>query len=409
MIKLKLQNLIQTADQCVKCGLCLPHCPTYRLFQNENESPRGRISLIQALANQQLEVDDYMRSSLGHCLNCGACESACPSEVEYGVLINSARQILKNKPVPWYLDKMIRYGYHDFNTNLVKKAIWFFQKTPLHKWFAATKLGDSPINDLMPEDVTASPLKMTYPNQVDFVGKVALFTGCFGYLFDTGTLHAAIQLLTQLGYEVDIPENQICCGSLHYHAGDYETAASFAKRNVQAFQQEDYDAVIITASGCGALLKKYATLFAETGVESFSAKVEDICSFISRQSQYHSLKFKPIEETVLLHTPCTLRNSLQQHQAAASLLQQICLKPLHYFSDDGVCCGSAGGYMLEYKEIAEQLRAQKIADLTQFKPDVIATSNIGCSIHLQAGIRQAGQHIKVKHPIALLAEQLELK
>jgi glycolate oxidase iron-sulfur subunit len=234
---------------------------------------------------------------------------------------------------------------------------------------------------------------------------VALFTGCISDAFDAATAHAAITVLNALGYGVRVPAAQRCCGALHLHNGEPEQALRFAEANVAAFDAGAVEAIITTASGCGATLAEYDQRL--PGADRFARKVVDISAFLAGVDWPESIRLMPLPRRVAIHDPCSLTHVLRQPDKPHTLLRRIPGIELVALPDAGRCCGAAGSYMVTHPGNADRLRDAKLDALDGLNVETLATSNIGCALHLAAGLRARGTPIEVIHPITLIARQLE--
>ena len=410
-----LKALIETeADQCVKCGLCLPRCPTYLKTRNEGDSPRGRIALLQGLAAAQLTDSAALRRHLEGCLACRACEAACPSSVTYGQLLDAGRSLLReqggagdeeqNAGWPW-CERMLR------RPRSAARLLRLYQGSGLQRLARASglarRLGLAREDSYLPPLGTLQLRRRYYPATGQPRGQVALFTGCAGWIFDQATLAASIRLLTATGYAVHVPHRQQCCGALHLHRGERQRAAQQAAANVACFNALPLDAIIYTASGCGAQLSEYDALHALAGGRSlrFQAPLMEISHFLC-QGDWQATEFRPYGGRAVLHEPCSLRHVLKGGDKVRELLQKIPALELHELPDNHLCCGAAGDYMFRQPAMADALLADKIEKLRTLDSRLLLTSNIGCGLHLQRGIRAAGLEVEVLHPVELLTRQL---
>ena len=232
---------------------------------------------------------------------------------------------------------------------------------------------------------------------------MALFLGCFADFADRPTLNAAVQVLTRLGYGVHIPSRQTCCGALHLHQGDRDIARHLAEHNAAAFNGLQIDAVINTASACGATLVEYP----RNDFAPLQAPVHDINTFLAELPWPAELNPAPLAKKVAIHDPCSLGNVLHQAKAPYQLLARIPQLEIVALPDNRSCCGAAGSYMLTQPDIADRLRDDKIAALRTLEADMVVTSNPGCALHLRAGIKASGLNLPLMHPIELLAKQLD--
>lgn len=409
------RQIQQDAAQCVKCGLCLPHCPTYQIAKHEGESPRGRIALMAGIASQQIHTTPALLQHLDHCLSCRACESVCPAHVPYGQLIDNARTLLAEqghrtlprwlaalltKPnqihryllfIYWYqklgLQRLIRASHClKFFPRLQKIESMFSTVSRPRRWVQQYSL----VNE-----AELSPTSSTSPKR-----QVALFTGCLTPYIEANVIDKAIQLLTACGYSVSLPPTQTCCGGLHRHAGEQNTADQLLQTNISAFDKGEFSAILSLASGCGATLKEYDR-YTKSAL-TFSAKVQDIHSFLNQ----HSWQFKPLAEHILVHIPCTLRQVPGQAPALLSLLQQIPAIKLQVLNSGG-CCGAAGTHMLSEPQQADAL-LQALLTPMQNQPTVtrVLTANTACRMHFATALRKQYPHVLLQHPLELLAVQL---
>ncbi|MGM0595382.1 MAG: (Fe-S)-binding protein, partial [Pseudomonadota bacterium] len=274
-------DILQLADRCVMCGLCLPHCPTYRLLRNEADSPRGRIALMQAAAHGELGEETSLGLHLDRCLACRACERMCPSKVEYGRLIDASRE--QRPPTrPQSLVRLLEGVRDREKLRTTASALRSYQRSGL-QWLARKSgllkgLNLDALEQRLPPIPEQKPLQRHYPARGVERGRVGLFVGCIGTVME-GELHrATITLLTTLGYAVHLPPAQGCCGSLHQHNGESATAATLAEANIEAFADLGLEAIVSTASGCAAQLFEYAGLYGAP----LPAPIFEICDFLQR-------------------------------------------------------------------------------------------------------------------------------
>jgi glycolate oxidase iron-sulfur subunit len=234
-------------------------------------------------------------------------------------------------------------------------------------------------------------------------GGIQLFLGCTADLLDTETLDATVNLLNAMGIEVEVPEGQSCCGALDQHAGDRSTANALIHQNETAFQSADNKPVISCATGCGAMLKDYGST-----PESIGKRHADISTYLSNLHWPEDLHLAPLEGTVLLHTPCSLRNVLKSPLAPAKLLERIPGLKIQAISGDIRCCGAAGSFMLSHPEEAAYYREAILKEAVQSSPQYLVSSNPGCAAHLRAGLKQQGMEVEVIHPVSLIWRQAKI-
>ncbi len=408
-------TLLHGTERCVACGLCLPHCPTYRLTQDEAESPRGRIALMRALAQNELGLGATAEAHLQHCLVCRACEKVCPSLVPYGQLMDTTQELFEKCRPATGLQQLLRTFLLDrliANPANLRRAGWLlygYQRSGLQWLLRVSGLlslfGATKADSLLPRLSTAKPASTFHPATGERKGAVALFRGCVASVFDNRTEEAAIRLLNALGYDVHVPPSQGCCGAMHVRMGETEKAHGLMRRNLEAFTGKDLP-IITTASGCGALLREYDKHLVGNGAGHFAGRVTDISQFLA-QADWRHIRLKSLPRRVAVHDPCTLANVLRQEQAPYALLERISEAQVTPLPENGVCCGGAGVYPLTQPDMAKRLREDKIRHLREAAPDILVTSNIGCALHLGAGIRDGGLRTEVLHPVTLLARQLQ--
>lgn len=382
-------SLATDAERCVKCALCLPHCPTYRLKHEEGDSPRGRIALIQALAEESLAPDSATRAHLDGCLACRACEAVCPAGVPYGRLIDGARAVLAGG------------GRGSRPARLLARAAqrprWLARLAPLLRPLARLPL-PRPLARLRPYfgQLRAQPRFAGGPAD----GRpAALFLGCVARTLDGVALASAAELLAAAGHRVSVPPGQTCCGALALHSGDRAAAARLARRNLAAFP--DDAPVLACATGCSAQLVEYGGLVADG--DAFSARVEDICDTLARLLETGRL---PLDNgaqraRVALHTPCTQRNVLRSDAGRRAL---AALPGIEIVELPPGCCGAAGSYVLDRPEDSERLRAPLLDAIRTARADCVVTANVGCRLHLAAGLGAPAP--EVLHLATFLARRL---
>ena len=405
-----MNDLLADTDICVKCGLCLPHCPTYTKTQNENESPRGRIALIQAWAGHHLDASENLIAHIDNCLLCRSCEKVCPAVVPYGRLIDNFRgQLYAENHSSLALSLLKKVSHNKTINRLAQSGLRLYQTTRLQKTARLLRLPkllrldicDRLLPDVDQVNVTRQPLKQYYAASVEAKGTVGLFTGCMGSLLDHETVNAAIKVLTAAGFNVSLPEQQTCCGALDLHDGDRETSKQLAKINCSAFASPGLDAIVTIASGCGSQLQEYKQ-------SEFAGKVVDISQFLSQSACNLSEQLLPLAASVCLHTPCSLKNIMREEQGALKLLQQLPDINISALPETLRCCGSAGSYMLKHPKMAQALLDDVLEATLESQPDYLVSSNIGCALHIAAGLRERGIKMEVIHPIVLIARQLKV-
>ena len=399
--------IIDEADHCVKCGLCLPRCPTYVKSRDEGDSPRGRIALLQGLAEGQLGDSPALRRHLDGCLGCRACEVACPSTVAYGRLLDAGRSLLAGDGAPARREDRLL-----MRPRRGRRWLRLYQASGLQSLGRAlglpARLGLARQDHYLPPLPPRRLKRSLYPARGPERGRVALFTGCAGWIFEQEALAAAVRLLTALGFAVHVPSDQGCCGALHLHRGDLARARALAGANNRCFNALEVDAVVYLASGCGLTLAEYAGLHRLTGGEplALQAPVEEICGFLARQDWPEDL-LHPTEATVLVHEPCSLKLIRDGRRGVQALLARVPGLRTLPLGDNGQCCGAAGDYMFRAPAMADALLADQIARLRDAGSATLLTTNTGCALHLRRGIREAGLAVTVRHPVEVVKIRTE--
>ncbi|HSB10899.1 MAG TPA: heterodisulfide reductase-related iron-sulfur binding cluster [Blastocatellia bacterium] len=405
---------------CVHCGLCLPACPTYRQLGNENDSPRGRIYLMRGVVEGRLTLGDAFISHIDLCLGCRGCESVCPSGVPYGGLLEAARaevaavkrergerseallRLMLNKVFtrPWLLGALLAFVRWFRDSGLATLA---FRANVVHGRFRfATALllaSRSPLRG----STTRRPPRPAR-NNTDGT-RVSMLTGCVMEGLFRDTNRATRRVLARNACDVVETSGQVCCGALHAHAGQIETARTLAMRNIAAFSASGADRIIVNAAGCGAAMKEYGELlrddssFADRARE-FSSKVRDISEYLTETGiEKPAAK---LNRLVAYDAPCHLIHAQRITQAPIDLLREIQgikLVPLRGFE---TCCGGAGIYNLQHAELSADILGDKIASIKDSGADTVATANPGCIMQIGAGVLLHGLKVDVVHPIDLL-------
>jgi glycolate oxidase iron-sulfur subunit len=405
---------------CIHCGLCLDKCPTYRALGTEMDSPRGRIYLIKAVNEGRLTMTPNFIDHMYLCLDCRACETACPSHVEFGDLMERARgQIERQVPRPWW-ERLLRQVVFDelfpypWRMEQLFYALRWYQRLGLQKL-----LRHSGLLAMLPERLQrmeamlpalpARPFTRSVPEmlpgQAPVQRRVGFFTGCVMNLFYADTHHATSRVLQANGCDLWLAPRQTCCGALHMHAGEREQARQLARRNIAAFEQQPVEAIVNNAAGCGAQLKSYGELLAADAefaarAQAFSARVQDVSECLAQTPLRGPLGAIP--KRVAYDDPCHLLHAQRIQQPPRQLLQQIPALQLVALTDADFCCGAAGIYNLTNPELSQRILARKIEHIQAARPDVITTGNPGCIMQLRAGVQAAQLNIPVVHPMELL-------
>jgi glycolate oxidase iron-sulfur subunit len=412
-------------QQCMHCGLCLPTCPTYDATKLERNSPRGRIALMRAIADDRLEVSQAFGDEMYFCLGCLACMTACPAGVNYAELFEHARaeveeqRVLrspKRRLIRWFT---IKWLFMDLRRLLlVGRALRLYQQMGLQtlvRRSGALRLLPQRLGELeaMTPDIPAEFSAELISPITRAVGerkyRVAVLTGCAQDLIFSEINRDTVEVLAHNGCEVVTPPEQQCCGSLHAHNGELELARELARTNIDQFPPEQFDAIISNAGGCGSHLKHYSKLLADDPryrerAELWDRKLKDVHEWLAQIGVKAPRRDEQPALTVTYHESCHLSHGQKVVTPPRQILQLIPNLTLVELPEANWCCGSAGIYNLVQPEMAGQLLDRKLKHIRSTGATIVANGNSGCLLQLINGIRQAGLPVRVAHPMTLLAE-----
>jgi glycolate oxidase iron-sulfur subunit len=405
-------------SRCVHCGLCLNHCPTYRLWGEEADSPRGRIRQMMLVDQGRLELGDAFVTHIDRCLDCRACETACPSGVEYGKLVELARAQIEQRYKRPFLSRTLRnFVYRrllPFPQRIARAArlLRLYQRSGLAALARSSgvlyllRMRDR--ERLLPQidsDFFFTELGKTFPAQGARRARVAFFAGCVAQVTFSELNRATIRVLQANGCEVVVPSGQVCCGALSAHAGVRDVARTLARSNCGAFASQDFDAIVTNASGCGSTLKEYTHLFPEgdpanDGAAKFSSQARDVSEFLAELGLSAPLHTIPLRVT--FQDSCHLVHGQKIREAPRKLIRAIPGVELVEMPLADHCCGSAGVYNVTQTKTSLELLAQKMDCVREAKAQAIVTSNPGCILQLRTGaaIHRTGH--EVLHVVELL-------
>ena len=402
---------------CVHCGFCLPTCPTFAVLGVEMDSPRGRIRLMKTVWEHRLGADaPGLEDHISKCLDCRACETACPSGVEYGKLVEGARsQIVVARPRS-PVERLIRTAAFEWLLPHRRALATFATLSIMAKRLGmgsllrATRLGVArrmaDLLDLLPDRANASTAAAA-PARGEGRARVAMLEGCvMGSVFgDTNA--ATARVLARNGVEVVPTVGQTCCGALHAHAGERGLARDLARRNIAAFEQVNPDAVVVNAAGCGAAMKEYGWLLKDDAAWSaraskFAAKVRDATEFLGDLGM--SEPPGTLHAKVAWDDPCHLLHGQKIREQPRALLAAIPGLQVVPLAEADWCCGSAGTYNVTQPDLARSILERKVANIVRTGADTVVTANPGCLMQIQSGLRQAGSNVRVVHLLDLLDE-----
>ena len=370
---------------CVACGLCLPHCPTYRATGEESASPRGRIAAMRAVQWEHRPLDDDFTRFMDLCVQCRACEVVCPSSVPFGRLMEGSRETLAEQT-----------GYQPRRWRLAYEALGH------HRLLLAgsTMLAAVQRLGLVPKRVNLPRLPLRRSPLTPTGSDVWLFTGCVMDAWQRPVHQAVIDVLQRAGVGVALPQRGgDCCGALHVHAGLVDGARALAEQ-VMASMPGD-GPVLVDSAGCGAALKDYGHLLGTPEAEAFASRVFDVHEWLALHTDRLPPAAKRLPYRVAVQDPCHLRHVQRAHQHVRTVLAPYA--DLVDLDDDGLCCGAGGAYAVIHPEMAGDLRERKVAAIRRTGAPVVASANPGCILHLQA----AG--LDVRHPFELIAEALDVR
>jgi glycolate dehydrogenase iron-sulfur subunit len=409
-------------SRCIHCGLCLNQCPTYRLWHLEADSPRGRIRQMVLVDQGRLALSDAFVQHIDRCLDCRACETACPSGVEYGKLVELARaQIEQNyrRPLLSRIARDLVYRRllpYPRRIAAAARLLRFYQRSGISAIARASGLlrllGLRERERLLPQidsDFFFTHLGRTFLARGPRRARVAFFAGCVAQVTFSELNRATIRILQANGCDVVVPPNQLCCGALAAHAGVRDVARDLARANFAAFREHDCDAIITNAAGCGSMLKEYTHLFpasdaASSRAQEFSGKVRDVSEFLDALGLVAPRRSVPLRATY--QDSCHLVHGQRVREAPRRLLRAIPGLELVEMAMADYCCGSAGVYNVTQTKASLDLLAEKMVHAGATKAQIIATANPGCLLQLRAGaaIHSTGQ--EVVHVVELLDRSL---
>lgn len=407
-------------DKCVHCGLCLNACPTYRELGVEMDSPRGRIYQMNAVANGAPLTPSYIQH-LDLCLACRGCETACPSGVPYGRLIEAARADIEARRRPSLSQRLVRKLVYEHllpsrsALQIAGTALYAYQASGLQrvlratgilKWFG--KLGDT--EALSPDAEIPffyRNIGRTFPAIGERRFRVAFLAGCIANISFARLNEATVRVLQRNGCEVTIPAAQNCCGALHVHAGLRAQARALARNNIDAVSAENFDAILTNAAGCGSTLKEYAELLENDKdyhdrAAQFTLKMKDVTEFLA--SIELAADMGPLNHTVTYQDSCHLAHGQKIKAAPRQLLRSIPNLAFREMPMADLCCGSAGIYNVVHTDLAMQILRHKMEHIMLTGASIIATANPGCMLQLAAGVRLYGKGQRVAHVVELLDE-----
>ena len=401
---------------CVHCGLCLNHCPTYRVLGMEMDSPRGRIYQVLQVDSGRLAIGDSFVTHIDRCLDCRACETAGPSGVQYGHIVERARaQIEQHYRRPWPARRLRDFFYGSVLGDARKLAalarlLRFYQRSGLQRIAHSSGLLKlmrlAQLEQLQPridDDFFFDQIGKVFPADGERRARVALHAGCIASVAFSALNHATIRVLTRNGVEVWVPQGQNCCGALQAHAGYRNEARKLARQNIAAMLHDRFDAIVTNAAGCGSTLKEYGDLLRENGdnanAQKFAAKVKDITEFLQQLGLRKPAR--QLNSRATYQDPCHLAHGQKVRNAPRELLRVVGLE-LEEMAHPDQCCGSAGSYNVTQNDLSMKILDEKMKDIACTSAEMVVTANVGCMLQLRAGMERAGRKVPVKHVVEVL-------
>jgi len=403
-----LSSHVRAADlaTCISCGLCLNDCPTYRVLGDEADSPRGRIQLIRQLVSSDATVDDRLSGHLEACLVCRACETACPSGVPFGRIMEGAREDLRARERPRRIASAVRrFGLATVvdqgRLRVATRVLDLYVRSGAQRAVRAARLLPTRLRAMGSLAMKAEGPPYVAVERPD--ADTAFFAGCIMRTAFGDTERATVRMLERGGHRVSACVEQTCCGALHAHAGDGETARELARLNIDAFSGSSAP-IVVNAAGCGAQLKAYGELLDDDPAwagraRTFSARVRDASQAVA-PAAVESRAPRPIR--VVYQDACHLAHGQRIRREPRALLAAVANVTLVPIADPERCCGSAGIYNLTHPEVAQELQRQKVAAILAARPDLVVSANPGCMLQVASGLRQAGADVPVVHLMRFL-------
>ncbi len=402
---------------CIHCGLCLNNCPTYRVLGLEMDSPRGRIRQVLEVDQGRLAIDETFVTHIDRCLDCRACETACPSGVQYGHIVERARtQIEQNyrRPLIERLGRSFFYGSVLKDIAKLRRAaklLRIYQRSGLQtlvrRLGILRAVGMDQIEGLSPvidDRFFGAEIGHVFAAEGERRGRVAFHAGCIQQVAFAELNRATIRLLQKNGVEVHVPTAQGCCGALHAHAGRRDDARELARRNIDAMLRPEFDAIVTNAAGCGSTLKDYDDLLVgdpeyHERAKAFRAKMRDIGEYLAEIGLRAPKRL--LHQRIAYQDACHLLHGQRIQSQPRELLRAVGAQLVEMEHADQ-CCGSAGTYNVTQTALSMQILDLKMQDVNAIEPDVVVTGNVGCQLQLRYGMVRTGRNIPVKHIVEVL-------
>lgn len=402
---------------CIHCGICLSVCPTFDLLGTEGDSPRGRIYFVRGLMEGRMEMNSTLVRHLDTCLGCRACETACPSGVQYGEILIHARDLVEKQHPRSSREKLARQTLLDLLTQPGKLAPLLWSAKTAARLAAGGMVrkanqflfGPNAPELPLPQNagMRVEPLEPFTPAQTPRRARVALLGGCVMQVLFQRVNRATIRVLARNGCDVVVPTGTQCCGALHAHNGDLDGARQRARGLIEMLEREQFDALISNSAGCGAAIKEYGSLFHgdphwEPRARAIAEKTRDASEFLAHLGLLPP--DRPMRKRATYHDACHLAHGQKIRSEPRTLLQTIPGLELVELPNADWCCGSAGIYNFLEPELASRLQDTKVSHVLSVKPDLVITGNPGCHAWIEAGLRRRDSPIPLKHTLEVLDE-----
>ncbi|MCL5034813.1 MAG: (Fe-S)-binding protein [Bacteroidetes bacterium] len=400
--------------QCMHCGLCLPVCPTYALTGLERSSPRGRIRLMKSVMEGKIPLSDAFVEEMNFCLDCQACETACPAGVKYGELVESARVFVDEQRKGFNLKRFVlrKIVVRKGALRLVARVTRFYQASRIEKvvlgvlrLFSRRLYNRAKLLPRISKEFAIDVLPEVAEPKENARGTVAVLTGCVMDVFYAGVNRDTVDVLLENGWRVAVPQDQVCCGSLNAHNGDSETPKALARKNIEVFEKSGAEYYVINSAGCGAFMKQYGEILADDAefaerAKRFSSKVKDFSEFLY-QTGYKKPEAHICKSTVY-HEACHLVHAQRVSAEPKSIVKELSGNEFHELNEATWCCGSAGIYNVVRYEDASKLLDRKMKNIKDSGAEVVVTGNPGCMAQIGAGAKNEKLDIEAVHPATVL-------
>jgi glycolate oxidase iron-sulfur subunit len=413
-------------QQCIHCGMCLATCPTYDITKLERSSPRGRIKMIKSVARGEMEMSRIFADEMNFCLDCQACETACPAGVKYGRMVETARVVIDNtKYVSKFGVAIKRFALRKIvasrnGLKFVSRLLWLYQKIGLQKiirlsgilkLFSKNLVEIETLSPTIAEKFSDTQIKEIEMPNGEVKYKTAFHFGCLMNTMFADINIDTIDVLKECGCKIITPQDQVCCGSLMGHNGDMEFALKLARKNIDAFEKHDYDYLISNSAGCGAFMKDYAHLLEDDPVyaekaKRFSSKVKDVMEFFSEQKPELKFNLELEPELTTYHDACHLIHAQKVSTQPREVIKSLPGVNYTELEEASWCCGSAGIYnVVRYDDAIKQLE-RKMNNIKNTNAKIVLTGNPGCMGQIKHGTKKFNVDVEVLHPVTLIKRLL---